>query len=610
MIPLAWRSHTRAALTLNSAASRWPIALKAATTMLVVLGVPTLLGHPGIGMLGSLGTFTVLYGAAAPARFRIRLLSLVALGFVVSAIVGALTHPWPWLELASLTSTVFVMVVICAALRVGPPGAYFFALVQGVAGLAAGHGNSPVLIVACAAGGALVALAFGMSDLLFDPTRPERRAVEAAEEAMDRFEREIDGDAMAGERLAVSRALHAAWTSVTDAGSAERFTDRLWAVQARYVAAVASRAGGELGVDPTPWGSAEGGEGLAEDLDLAGDLDADGQVRAGGEAEPRRLGRARRLEAEQIRDTSLGRPSGLALLHRALDWPSEALLTAARAGLATFVAGGIAVAIGNEHLYWAASFGALVLHQGGTRDAQTVRGIQRFLGTSVGLIIFAGIQGLGLPGWAIVLVIAVMQGIVELLVAVNYGLAVMWITPMALTLGLGASGGAGALAMLRDRAVDTVIGIVVALLVLQLVGRRMPVPMLRGYARTVAHRIDAVLTDLAIGRVEHAQARENRRRLYHALLESEEVARRALANDPVRVPPYRAMEQALSDLGYLVLGMAWHPDVREARSLAEQARTPLALIFAHSVRGDRSAEDIHRDVAAVGEVVHAWEPPS
>ena len=96
----------------------------------------------------------------------------------------------------------------------------------------------------------------------------------------------------------------------------------------------------------------------------------------------------------------------------------------------------------------------------------------------------------------------------------------------------------------------------------------------------------------------------------NALLESEEYARRTLADSPRRVAPYREMEATLSHLGYVVLGLAWHPDTRSAGALADRAREPLSRIKTHSVRGSRPAAEIHEDVLAVQRVITGWRRSS
>ncbi|WP_284302284.1 FUSC family protein [Mobilicoccus caccae] len=511
--------HLRAAARFNAVPARWRVALKTAATSVVVLGGSHLLGDLRFGMLATLGCFTVLYGAMAPARYRLRLLATVGFGLVSSVAVGALTVHNPWLDVPALATTGAVATFLCVALRVGPPGAMFFVLVHGVGGLAALHGTPYEVIVGAVALGAVMGVVGGMSDLVLDPTGPERHAVEAAENAMDRYEAETRRENLVAVRYAASSALHRGWTTVTDGGGHPSFTSRLWAVQDRYAAAAARVTGAELGFHQAPWGSVAG----EEDEFTGAVLETDDALTTAA---------ARRLEAEKIWDTSLGRPAAGPILLRALRWPSEPLLVAGRVFVATLIAAGIARTLGAEHAHWAAAFATLVLHQGGTREAQTVRGIQRLGGTVVGLGLLLLISWIGPTGWPLILLVAGLQFFIEMVVVANYGLAVVAITPLALTVGAYASGGSSSSALAAERGLDTVLAIVVAFAVLYLVGRRTDVPVLRSYARDVVDGIGAVLSDLGAGRIETHAARENRRHLHFALLESEEYARRTLADSP------------------------------------------------------------------------------
>ncbi|WP_226347093.1 FUSC family protein [Agilicoccus flavus] len=537
-----WRRHARAAFVLNPSPPRWPVALKAAATMLVVLGTAQVVGDLRLGMLASLGAFTVLYGPTTAARYRRRLMLGVATGLVAAAGLGALAAPMPVLGVLALAATATLASFACLTLRVGPPGAFFFVLVNGVGGLAALHGPPVAHVVAATIVGAAVAFAVGLSDLVRDPSRPQRLAVEAAESAMGRFEAEDRRGALEAVRHATSTALHHAWTVVTDAGSQPEWTTRLWSVQDRYVAATARITGGILGIDPAPWGPA-GDEGPERrepaGVEAPAEIDAPGLpgeptgTSAPGAGAPGsgadRGERARRIDVEQIRDTSLGRPGAAALLRRAARWPSEILLVAARVALASLVAGAIALALGGSHVYWAAAFATLVLHQGGTRESQIVRALQRLAGTAVGLLLFAALTALDPQGWALVLVVAGLQFVVELLIVRNYGFAVVAITPLALTIGSHAAARSDPGSLVVERGLDTVLAVTVALVVLAVSGRGHNVTLLRAYARDVVVGIDEVLADLATGRLETRAAREHRRLLYHALLESDQVARRTAA---------------------------------------------------------------------------------
>jgi uncharacterized membrane protein YccC len=72
---------------------------------------------------------------------------------------------------------------------------------------------------------------------------------------------------------------------------------------------------------------------------------------------------------------------------------------------------------------------------------------------------------------SLVLVVVALQIVTELLVGRNYGLALLFITPMALLMGqLGAAQSTPDL--IRDRGVETVIGAVVAVALLAVENRR------------------------------------------------------------------------------------------------------------------------------------------
>jgi uncharacterized membrane protein YccC len=50
----------------------------------------------------------------------------------------------------------------------------------------------------------------------------------------------------------------------------------------------------------------------------------------------------------------------------------------------------------------------------------------------IGLVVAAVLLGLDLPAWLVLLLIAGLQAMVELLVVRNYGLALLFVTPLAL----------------------------------------------------------------------------------------------------------------------------------------------------------------------------------
>ncbi|MEU8262833.1 FUSC family protein [Micromonospora sp. NPDC048999] len=130
-----------------------------------------------------------------------------------------------------------------------------------------------------------------------------------------------------------------------------------------------------------------------------------------------------------------------------------------RYALAVVLAGGTATAVGIGHPYWAMVAAVAPLSAEGV-TAQLTRAAQRILGTLLGLLTSALLLAPHLSPYATVLVVAGLQIVTELLVGRNYGLALLFITPMALLMGqLAAPRPAGQL--LFDRGVETVIGAII-----------------------------------------------------------------------------------------------------------------------------------------------------
>ncbi|WP_330475066.1 FUSC family protein [Terrabacter sp. C0L_2] len=151
--------------------------------------------------------------------------------------------------------------------------------------------------------------------------------------------------------------------------------------------------------------------------------------------------------------------------------PRGAVTHLVRHVLALTVAGGIATALDWQHPYWA-MVAAVVVLSGPDLLSRLTRGVQRVVGTLLGL----GVAALVLPwhpqGVAAVLVIVALQVLTELFVGRNYAVALLFITPLALLMGqLAHEAPIGPL--LRDRLLETVLGAVVGAVVLLAVPDRL-----------------------------------------------------------------------------------------------------------------------------------------
>lgn len=134
---------------------------------------------------------------------------------------------------------------------------------------------------------------------------------------------------------------------------------------------------------------------------------------------------------------------------------------ALRMTIGTGVAGGLAVLLSLEHGYWAAISAAAVLHAVNLRTTAQ-RAVQRTLGTAVGLVLALGVLAADPEPVALALVIVVLEFLLEYVVVRNYGLAVVFLTPLALLLSdLAAPTPADELVL--DRVLGSMVGIAVGL---------------------------------------------------------------------------------------------------------------------------------------------------
>ncbi len=135
----------------------------------------------------------------------------------------------------------------------------------------------------------------------------------------------------------------------------------------------------------------------------------------------------------------------------------------ATVGVAALLAGVAGALLVGTHWYWA-MVGAVAAVGGAHVTARLIRGVQRLVGTVLGVLIAAGLLALDLPPWVVLSVAVALQAGAELFVGRNYGIAMLFITPLALLMVSLASPVAPEM-LLRDRVIETVIGVAVGTVV-------------------------------------------------------------------------------------------------------------------------------------------------
>jgi len=121
--------------------------------------------------------------------------------------------------------------------------------------------------------------------------------------------------------------------------------------------------------------------------------------------------------------------------------------------------------LGLGHGYWIAGSAIAILSSGHSRTLSATRGVHRVLGTLVGAGIFLLVASLEPHGYVLAIVLAALQFTIELVVIRHYALALVFITPLVLIISTSSST-QPVLAIVGERVLDTVLGAVIAMLLL------------------------------------------------------------------------------------------------------------------------------------------------
>jgi hypothetical protein len=133
--------------------------------------------------------------------------------------------------------------------------------------------------------------------------------------------------------------------------------------------------------------------------------------------------------------------------------------------IATGIAVLVAAPLGIHRAYWVVVAVVAILQNGHRLRLTGLRGVHRVLGTIAGLGLFALISLASPSGVWLALMLMALQFVVELVVIRNYGLALVFITPLALTIASQA-GTAEVDVIVGERFSDTLLGAVIATVVL------------------------------------------------------------------------------------------------------------------------------------------------
>ena len=516
----------------NTSARRWPGALRAALAIIIPGAVAILIGHPDAVLLVSAGAFSVIYGEGHPYRTRRHIILTAGALLTLAATVGSLIDGLVLTALFTVTLAT-VGAFMQNALRLPPPGTFFIVMVAG--GSTMLRGISPWEVAGWSLAGVAASYVLGMSPRFWDPHGPETRAVAALEKAADAFEE--SSDILAKHHQAQS-ALSTAWQALADAGivrggrirlpSQASLVHRALAAQQRIVAHH-QQVGGN-----------------SDDLsDAPTYVDPD------------------RTTIPHTKPTMRYR------IYRAAVGNSHAVVTAEKIALGGLATAFIGLALGLSRPDWGAVSVLLLLQWGPDRVPGTIRGVQRMLGSVLGVCVFALIASFSPHGWALLLALAFCQFCAEILVVKNYALCVIFSTPLALLMGNSSGHLAHAIG---QRMAEIGLSVVVAMLVLWL---WKPNAQMLNHHRLQTRCFEAMaalLGALLIKTPEEALAQ--RRDLHYELL-SERRSIQSLAANRSDIDHFWRRHTALQTAGYCLL------DFCVVNPLSQPSRAELDVLIEH-----------------------------
>lgn len=151
------------------------------------------------------------------------------------------------------------------------------------------------------------------------------------------------------------------------------------------------------------------------------------------------------------------------------EWRWRHYLT--RYTLGILIAGGLATALGViGHPYWA-MVAVVVPMAAADTPGRLIRAAHRLLGTLLGVLVAWIVLSIGLPAPALIIFAVLMQIGAELFVGRNYGIALLFVTPLALSM-VQLAHPLPVQDLVRDRALETLLGVIVAVVITLLTHER------------------------------------------------------------------------------------------------------------------------------------------
>ncbi|MDH2415263.1 FUSC family protein [Nocardioides sp. CER19] len=280
-------------------------------------------------------------------------------------------------------------------------------------------------------------------------------------------------------------------------------------------------------------------------------------------------------------------------------------LMALRCGAAVALAGSFATLVDTGRGYWAMATAGAVLARGSHLASANRLAFLRGLGTAAGCWLAAAIAAFGVHGYEVAVSLAGLTLLTELVIARNYAMAMVFVTPQATMLVAAASHATAVFALTLDRLLETVIGCLAAVAAGTLVTARWALQQRRRAVLAVLAGAVRLRVDPGAPAVRDSLERARER----LLLVRERTAgeRRGVRSAVEALDP--ALETALRIAEGVLASpedMVWADD-----ALDQMRQVPSILVAAHtSGQSEQQEVDAVRAAALVARLESMMERPA
>ncbi len=429
-----------------------------ATSLGLLIGF--MLGHLQWGVWAFMGGFTSLYVHDQPYRIRALTLAIVGLGLTASFALGALSVVW-WHMALALGFLAASATYLTAALDVPLPAGFMFVLIACISAALPLHpaGILPIRLLSVL-GGAAIAWLIGMSDWLWNRNGPAFAPVSQAYRGLGDFVQHLGTSSETASGHQAARAVvlgHRAATGTND----QRL--KQLAVQAEEVLRAAFGLSSQVKapVDPE-WatllhriaGQIRHPQNHSDPLTIPEKNPQDNTWQRWHAVMQETLDIVNGSRTDEPQTPY--HPTVGERLTGSLSWNGLVAPATLRIGLAVSFSVLIAHALGISHPFWVPLTSSAVL-LGVSTVIIAQRTVQRTLGTTIGLGLSGALIALRPSGLFTAVLIVILQLLMLYFMAKNYGIAVVFITALALIIiNFGAH--PPVMPMIWARFLDTLVG--------------------------------------------------------------------------------------------------------------------------------------------------------